>query len=124
MKVHFDRDKIAAAVDKQLAAFAPHLEDAGNIGVQARMLTAAVKGIQLAILDEFNRGTEIEDVIVGYASLVSNTMISFAESIAAGDRVEFFMFINEIYATIAECLSAKHLIGSVEKIPAEVVGHG
>ena len=103
--VHFNEADIAKGCDNQIAQLQQFVDEPGNVGVQARMNTAVAKALHLAIINEVNRGSEIDDVIVGVVGLAAAAVMTINQSTA--QNAETF-FMTSLYAvnTFAECLAA------------------
>lgn len=103
--VHFNEADIAKGCDDQIAQLEQFLEAPGNVGVQARMSKAAAKAIHLAIISEVNRGTEVDDVIIGVVSLLASAIITVNQSTAqnAGTFVSTNLFAVN---TLMDCLTS------------------
>lgn len=116
--VHFDEAAIAAANDKIAASLVATAAEGGCLGVQARLVIATMKTINLAIVAEINRGSEYEHICTGVANIISNMVLTCAQANPEN--------IDAILARVEECLerslSGEPALGGVEHVAKSASG--
>lgn len=83
--MHFDEEKIKAAIEQFAAVRRPHLDAPGFPGAQARFAEAVMPGYQLAFCREVNRGTGPEDVTAAIAILLANIATNWLATVSEDD---------------------------------------
>jgi hypothetical protein len=73
MKLHFDENEAARAIDRMLDDLRPYLDVDDFDGVQARLMIET-RGLFLAYTREHNRGTPLDQIAEGVAAVCTNLL--------------------------------------------------
>jgi hypothetical protein len=98
---HIDERDAAAAMDRVEAYQREHSGQPGMNGIVARLNLAALRPIYEAMFKEINAGATPDQISAGLAAMVSNIVLTVADSISAREparrqqEIERFLFLLE-----------------------------
>lgn len=124
--VHFDEAAVAAATARLARQLDAETVLAGMPGIAARLLQAVNGPFALAMTREFNREEDPNHIAAAIANLLSNFVLTFADTCCDADPHARMIIVNRLMVMLGRALAqhcSEQASGQHERVAGQHGGH-